>query len=274
MRARASIARARISRVVPVRHRARIAVAPARASASSSSSSLALPGDDAFERLLARAMDADAVHGAATDGKKFLDVSDDDSASETSSTVKNEDDFNDSNPSPRALCARWTTTARFGEKARARALLERWARTIGAEAGIARERFEISSGYVGGKESTLEMSVRGFRGLGEVETFFARVPRGKHVEWGKAFATCVVDGSPEWVVLETRGVGVGVGGDEKGDADAARDAAAEAETTTDYEDVDESALVPGTTLPDGRYVMMDWKGEPMLINPGDKMPRF
>ncbi|CEF99700.1 unnamed product [Ostreococcus tauri] len=241
---------------------------------AASETSSTVPGDDAFERLLARAMDADAVHGAATDGKKFLDVSDDDAASETSSTVKNEDDFNDSNPSPRALCARWTTTARFGEKARARALLDRWARTIGAEAGIARERFEISSGYVGGKESTLEMTVRGFRGLGEVETFFARVPRGKHVEWGKAFATCVVDGSPEWVVMETRGVGVGVGGDEKGDADAARDAPAETETKTDYEDVDESALVPGTTLPDGRYVMMDWKGEPMLINPGDKMPRF
>jgi len=39
-------------------------------------------------------------------------------------------------------------------------------------------------------------------------------------------------------------------------------------------DVDEDALVVGQTLPDGRQVVADWKGDPMVLNPGDRMPRF
>ena len=42
----------------------------------------------------------------------------------------------------------------------------------------------------------------------------------------------------------------------------------------DPQNVDESELVPGTTLPDGRVVVEDWKGDPMVLNPGDRMPRF
>lgn len=56
---------------------------------------------------------------------------------------------------------------------------------------------------------------------------------------------------------------------------AAAAAAAPARTPRKkYEDVDESELVPGTTLPDGRVVVEDWKGDPMVLNPGDRMPRF
>ena len=58
-------------------------------------------------------------------------------------------------------------------------------------------------------------------------------------------------------------------------AAAAAAAAAPARTPRKkYEDVDESELVPGTTLPDGRVVVEDWKGDPMVLNPGDRMPRF
>ena len=44
--------------------------------------------------------------------------------------------------------------------------------------------------------------------------------------------------------------------------------------TTFEDEIDESLLIPGTTLPDGRKVVADWKGDPMVLNPGDRMPRF
>jgi hypothetical protein len=67
----------------------------------------------------------------------------------------------------------------------------------------------------------------------------------------------------------------GVGESAGGETGAVATVAAPARTPRKkYEDVDESELVPGTTLPDGRVVVEDWKGDPMVLNPGDRMPRF
>ena len=102
--------------------------------------------------------------------------------------------------------------ARFGRKAAARDALKLWARTIGAEAGVSSDRFSVCSGYIGGRESALELRVDGFGTLGEVEAFLSGVPRERHVAWGDAFAENIVDGTPEWVIMDVSGVGESAGG--------------------------------------------------------------
>jgi hypothetical protein len=148
---------------------------------------------------------------------------------------------------------------------------------------VSRDRFSVCSGYVGGKESALELRVDGFRTLGEVEAFLCGVPRREHVEWGREFAACVVDGSPEWIVFGVESVD-DAADEERDDRDVGLVATTTNAVVSPKSDVpisvdvdldfDEAALVPGTTLPDGRVVVEDWKGDPMVINPGDRMPRF
>ena len=152
---------------------------------------------------------------------------------------------------------------------------------MGVAAGVSRDRFTVCSGYVGGKESALELRVDGFRTLGEVEAFLCGVPRREHIEWGREFAACVVDGSPEWIVFGVESVD-DAADEEREDRDvglvgttanAVVSPKSDVPVSVDL-DFDEAALVPGTTLPDGRVVVEDWKGDPMVINPGDRMPRF
>jgi len=267
-RARCASTTARVARTSVRRARvgSRVVVVVARASDASSGRGLVLPGDDAFERLRAR---------ASSDGD---DDDDEDARENVARDVANVD------AAPgrgRSLHARWSVLARFGRKAAAREALKTWARTIGAAAGVSSERFSICSGYVGGRESALEMVVSGFGSVGEVETFLTSVPRDAHVAWGREFAEYVVDGSPEWVVVEVSGVSDNrVGGGVDGVRAAVPSARAASAPTRSpaapaaYEELDESQLIPGTTLPDGRTVVTDWKGDPMVINPGDKMPRF
>ena len=241
--------------------RARTRRRRARTTASSSPTrfDLILPGDDAFERLRPRDDDGDGDGDGGGGG---------DDATATAPSARA------GARTGRALVARWRVDARFGRKAAARDALKLWARTIGAEAGVSSDRFSVCSGYIGGRESALELRVDGFGTLGEVEAFLSGVPRERHVAWGDAFAENIVDGTPEWVIMDVSGVGESVGGG-AGAAAAAAAAAAPARTPRKkYEDVDESELVPGTTLPDGRVVVEDWKGDPMVLNPGDKMPRF
>jgi len=248
-------ARANASRVS--RARRRRASTPA---ASSTRFDLILPGDDAFERLRPRDDDED------DDDDDDENEDEDDATAPRAPTVGR---------TGRALVARWRVDARFGREAAARDALKLWARAIGAEAGVSSDRFTVCSGYIGGREGALELRVDGFGTLGEVEAFLSGVPREKHAAWGNAFAENIVDGTPEWVIMDVSGVGESAGGETGAAAAAAAAAAAPARTPRKkYEDVDESELVPGTTLPDGRVVVEDWKGDPMVLNPGDRMPRF
>ena len=169
-------ARANASRVS--RARRRRASTPA---ASSTRFDLILPGDDAFERLRPRDDDED----------------EDDATAPRAPTVGR---------TGRALVARWRVDARFGREAAARDALKLWARAIGAEAGVSSDRFTVCSGYIGGREGALELRVDGFGTLGEVEAFLSGVPREKHAAWGNAFAENIVDGTPEWVIMDVSGV--------------------------------------------------------------------
>ena len=275
------LATPRLARSTPPR---RIASSPRRrvVARASSSFGLVLPGDDAFERLRpGRRDDDDDDDDGGDDGDEDAYAA---ALEGLRQTAPSPEPRVDASPSRnrRELVARWRVAARFGRKAAARDALRLWARTIGVKAGVSSERFQVCSGYIGGRESALEMRVGGFGGLGEVETFLRGVPRDEHVEWGKAFGEHIVDGTPEWVIMEVCGVEDGVGGDGSGVVGASSSSSAEtAETVsaarTTYQDddeIDESLLIPGTTLPDGRRVVADWKGDPMVLNPGDRMPRF
>ena len=157
------------------------------------------------------------------------------------------------------------------------------ARGIGVEAGVSSERFEVCSGYIGGRESALEMRVGGFAGLGEVEAFLRGVPRDEQRS-GEGVGEYGVDGTPEWDIMEVWGVEEGDAGGGSGmvprssSVEAVKavetDSPAATARTTFEDEIDESLLIPGTTLPDGRKVVADWKGDPMVLNPGDRMPRF
>ena len=105
---------------------------------------LVLPGDDAFERL-----------------RPTRDDDDDDDEATAATTEKTNADARSPERTRRGreLVARWRVTARFGREAAARDALRRWARGIGVEAGVSSERFEVCSGYIGGRESALEMRV-------------------------------------------------------------------------------------------------------------------
>ena len=248
---------------------------------------LVWPGDEAYEALSKRAAAAAGEKKSKSSSSPSWMHEDDDETEDV------EKDTTLPLPSPsssggrtvgRTLAARWRVEARFGKKADATRLLKRWARTVGVAAGVSRDRFTVCSGYVGGKESALELRVDGFRTLGEVEAFLCGVPKREHVEWGREFAACVVDGSPEWIVFGVESVDdaadeehedyndVGLVG---ATTNAVVSPKSDVPVSIDVDlDFDEAALVPGTTLPDGRVVVEDWKGDPMVINPGDRMPRF
>jgi hypothetical protein len=255
-----------------------------RADAPRRLNALVWPGDEAYEALSKRATAAAGKEKSKSSAPSWMNEEEDNDEEED----VEKDTLPSSLPSGgrtigRTLAARWRVEARFGKKADATRLLKRWARTVGVAAGVSRDRFTVCSGYVGGKESALELRVDGFRTLGEVEAFLCGVPRREHVEWGREFAACVVDGSPEWIVFGVESVD-DAADEERDDRDVGLVATTTNAVVSPKSDVpisvdvdldfDEAALVPGTTLPDGRVVVEDWKGDPMVINPGDRMPRF
>ena len=223
---------------------------------------LLLPGDDAFERISANAAASDAVVRAG----KQKDAS---SVIEASVPVPLR--------AARGIIARWRVDARFGRKTAATDALREWAREIAPAAGIDPERFTFYSSHIGGRDCAIEMEIDGFKSVGEVDAFFAAIPREAHADWTRAFAEFVVDGSTEWVIMRTSGVGSPL---PRGARTAVANAppppppVASKRATMSMADVDEDALVVGQTLPDGRQVVADWKGDPMVLNPGDRMPRF
>ena len=225
---------------------------------------LLLPGDDAFERISANAAASDA---AARAGKQN-DAIGPSSVSSVSSSVSSS-----SSSRARGIVARWRVDARFGRKTAATDALREWAREIAPAAGIDPDRFTFYSSHIGGRDCAIEMEIDGFESVGAVDAFFAAIPREPHVEWTRAFAEFVVDGSTEWVIMRTSGAGV-ASSMTKTKTPPARAAAATSVAPASRDVVDEDALVVGQILADGREVVADWKGDPMVLNPGDRMPRF
>ena len=153
---------------------------------------LVLPGDDAFERLRPDARRR-RRRGRGDRG--------DDGENERGRALARNGRDADANS--------WRGgESRRGSGARtvARTFLHARRAGIGVEAGVSSERFEVCSGYIGGRESALEMRVGGFAGLGEVEAFLRGVSGTNRERGAKAFGEYVVDGTPEWDIMEVWGV--------------------------------------------------------------------
>ncbi|KAF8071147.1 drkC [Scenedesmus sp. PABB004] len=197
-----------------------------------------------------------------------------------------------------SICARWTLDARYGQKAEATALLQEWVARIGSQAGLTPQNTRLSGGCLGAPESRLEMEVT-LDSLAAWEAFLAALPMDEHRAWGQRLAGVVVDGSPAWVVHRTipvlppqgaaagRVVAAGAAAgaapvapprlvitDQVGLEDIAawqqQLAQAPQQQPAPPEAPSEAGEPPAKR--DAADLPLDWKGEPMRISPGDKLP--
>jgi len=200
--------------------------------------------------------------------------------------------------------ARWSFDCKYGTKVAAIALLQEWVQEIGryAEPGLDEEagNARIHSGNIGAPESRLELEVE-FGSLDELERFWGSIDGGKHMIWSEKIREVLIDGSPQWEVYRSVDPFASTGtkgqyGGQKSvgqsgilrmasvdDVDkyakksfgstmkAAQDMMAEGGSSSDdgkaaTEEEEED------TADKGRKIVLDWKGDPMVINPGDKLP--
>ncbi len=244
-------------------------------------------------------------------------------------------------------------------------MLGEWVHTVGVAAGLNPADVSLVTGAVGVPESNIQMEIRGFANMADIDAFFANIPGSDHRRWGERFSPHVVDGSPAWRIvrsvpvrppLDATGGGDGGGGtpvavaapDSSGlvfvdegtdgrldaagvvaralaetraaaprvrpraprrapgaafvgvetyEADAFGDApdgalvfpSADSSEVDDADDaaeeggaVEDEAEAPGDggeeggidlgEYPPGSKVVRDWKGDPMVITPGDRLP--
>lgn len=207
--------------------------------------------------------------------------------------------------------ARWCLDVRYGCKAEATALLQEWVATVGSKAGLTAANTRLSSGCLGVPESRLEMEVS-FDSMADWEAFLSSVPFQEHKAWTQRIQSMVVDGSPVWHVHRSvplaaagssspaaaatasgsRAAGAsrsnGTGGgsssslvitDQIGLEDIAAWHQQQASNAGSPQEQPQQqnkqpAAVPAeesssSSSSDGPR---DWKGEPMKLNPGDKLP--
>ncbi|KAK9905779.1 hypothetical protein WJX75_006109 [Coccomyxa subellipsoidea] len=173
---------------------------------------------------------------------------------------------------------------------------------IGSQAGLDLSKTQILSGAIGVPESRLVMEVD-FDTLAELEAFWSSIPQQDHKAWSERARNLIIDGSPQWEVYRT--VPVDTGGaagtsalqsepSSTGRANAAASAEISAATaggfilnTKTFAFEEEPGTAAGAANEgrpeeggsqsqgeDGKRVILDWKGDPMTINPGDKLPFF
>lgn len=187
-----------------------------------------------------------------------------------------------------ALKARWCLDVRYGVKLDAVKLLQQWVRNIGSSAGLTSTNTCINSGSVGSPESRLELEVS-FGTLAELEHFWASIPAEQHQQWSKEMQKLIVHGSPVWEIYRTVDAFPAdiIDGQQRKLLERADDPkslvfASEQEITSLGMSLNQPE-VPSTskTTQSGLSIVqseeeadaiLDWKGEPMKINPGDKLP--
>ncbi|KAL4545020.1 hypothetical protein Ndes2526B_g02139 [Nannochloris sp. 'desiccata'] len=171
-----------------------------------------------------------------------------------------------------AIKARWCLDIKYGAKMEAVALLQEWVREIGSIAGLA-----------------------------EVEQFWASIPPEQHKIWSQKIQTKIVDGSPQWELyrtVETFSSTALPGGTliiKKKSSRTNSAASTTAQTSSggglviaSEDDLDKYGAGTEPYIPSaseetasGLAVVrseeeadeiLDWKGDPMKINPGDRLP--
>lgn len=196
----------------------------------------------------------------------------------------------------------------YGTKVAAAQLLQEWVEQIGSEAGLTAENTRINSGSIGSPESRLELEVE-FGNLAELENFWASIPADLHKTWSEKVVDVIIHGSPTWEIFRSidpfpsglqnektsaRSVNAGKSTGTEGLVSATGSSnvtavglqvateedmktfgkAMASDTKKDIESIgatNSSGLAVVSGEKDAKIVL-DWKGEPMKINPGDKLP--
>ncbi|KAL0045455.1 hypothetical protein WJX82_007122 [Trebouxia sp. C0006] len=178
-----------------------------------------------------------------------------------------------------SIKARWCIDIKYGVKMEAIGLLQEWVQDIGSQAGLIANNTTILSGAVGAPESRLELEVE-LDNLAELEAFWGQIPPQAHKAWSQRAQHYLIDGSPQWEVY--RNVSV-LPMPERGSALSrpAREPSQQTESGLILPDSAQSLeVLVADTAPDQAEesasvddnVILDWKGDPMQINPGDKLP--
>ncbi|GIL44656.1 hypothetical protein Vafri_2174 [Volvox africanus] len=202
--------------------------------------------------------------------------------------------------------ARWCIDVEYGHKQTVIALLQEWVAEVGSRAGLTHTNTRLSGGSVGVAESRLELEVT-FSSLSEWEHFLTAIPAKEHRAWSQRVQGMIVGGSPRWELF--RAVPAFPDGQEQAAAAAAAPASRpllalpsvtppapraadtlpviasikgvptvstlSAATSDDAANVGNSSSSNELSIIDNQQdaeVVLDWKGEPMKVNPGDKLP--
>ncbi|KAG2441022.1 hypothetical protein HXX76_003875 [Chlamydomonas incerta] len=201
--------------------------------------------------------------------------------------------------------ARWCIDVEYGHKQTVTTLLQEWVTDVGARAGLTHTNTRLSSGSVGVAESRLELEVT-FTSLSEWEHFLGNIPAKEHKAWSQRVQGMIVGGSPRWELY--RAVPAFADGQEHATAAApvarpvaaapvlalpssvlamqaalqqSRPTASSASASSSVSDGDAGGNdgAPGDvsrlSIIDNAAdaeVVLDWKGDPLKINPGDKLP--
>eukprot|EP01026_Neomeris_dumetosa_P063745 TRINITY_DN6053_c0_g1_i4.p1 TRINITY_DN6053_c0_g1~~TRINITY_DN6053_c0_g1_i4.p1 ORF type:complete len:258 (+),score=26.15 TRINITY_DN6053_c0_g1_i4:69-776(+) len=182
-----------------------------------------------------------------------------------------------------SITARWCIDVKFGMKGQAIESVTQWVQTVGVP------------------ESRIEMEVS-FDSLAELEQFWQNISASMHKAWCEKAQSFIVDASPQWHVYRTQNPfnrqSVSIS---KEDGRIINDV-----TQEEFVSIGDSGLVVpvdsdiafdsigngGVIVPvdsekvknksqnksvqkqenKDKDVVLDWKGEPMKINPGDKLP--
>lgn len=192
-------------------------------------------------------------------------------------------------------------------KLEAVALLQEWTRDLGSAAGLTSANTRLFSGSVGVPESRLELEVE-FQTLAELEAFWGSIPAEQHKAWSQRMQHYILDGSPAWHIYrsvpsfphtdseqqdsiasepdatETRIIWPGLTQEQPAASPSLsseppaqpkkKKASTPAEILAQLEDgQDINVGGQGTqTWSHDAHVVLDWKGDPMKVNPGDSLP--
>lgn len=179
--------------------------------------------------------------------------------------------------SAQQIRARWCLDIRYGFKVEAVELLQEWVRDIGSQVGLTQFNTQINSGSLGIPESRLEMEIA-LDSLAELEAFKANIPADLHTAWIRKAQHYIIDGSPSWQVYFSCPALPVLPKDEiikptftsapEADFRIRPRARPQPQLLPDQAVDFDAALLPS----DDQAGPVDWKGDPMVINPGDKMP--
>jgi hypothetical protein len=154
-------------------------------------------------------------------------------------------------------------------RATPRAQLAEWVTTVASQAGVAAGDARLLASQLGAPESRLELELS-FASLAELEAFFAALPVADHVAWGARLAPVVCDGSPVWHVM--RNVSLAT-------TQAAPPLPAALAPPPPPEIVrrtETGLYITGSEALEAppQATELDWKGDPLVWAPGDKLPKF